>query len=550
MDTFVSKLWTNVTRDLYVYGIQKSHSQRLNQDFGLLVSYAAISIALLSYVLNAVLQWHHSIKAPVAGRRHFWEPAWVTGLRFARNSSTILRDGYEKFGQSVFKVRRNDCEVTVIPPRYVDELRDLKSHKLSATDAHVKNMVAEYTIGNVDLVRNSDLHRRVVSQRLTPTLGNLLPVVINELKFAFQKEIPPCEDWTAVRIHGVMVNVVARIFARLFVGPNLCRNDEWLQISILFTRNLSITRNILRLLPLGVRPLAARCLPTYWRIYSQLDAAEQLLGPIIQERRDAAARLGSNHVKPDDFLQWMMDDARQDEGSIRDLAHRQLLLSLASVHTTSLRVTHFFLDLCAFPEYLEPLRVETRSVLREDGGIRKTTLNKLHKLDSFLKEPQRMHPMLALTFQRVVKQQLTLKDGLKLPKGTHIAVAAEAIGRDPAVMPDGGDPNIFDPFRYARLREDPDKPENINRYQFATKSSADMHFGHGLDACPGRFFASNEIKLILVFSLLRYDFDYPKGQKRPRSFCYDKSMVPDTNTQVLVRRRQVEQDLRHIIETI
>jgi cytochrome P450 len=30
-------------------------------------------------------------------------------------------------------------------------------------------------------------------------------------------------------------------------------------------------------------------------------------------------------------------------------------------------------------------------------------------------------------------------------------------------------------------------------------------FGYGIHACPGRFFAANEVKIALIFMLLNYD---------------------------------------------
>lgn len=291
----------------------------------------------------------------------------------------------------MFKVLRNDSDILVLPPKYVDELRDLSEDKVSATDANLRNMVGRYTVGNVNVIRHSDLHRRALQQKLTPALGTLIAPIKEELVFALQAEVQECKDWTPTFMTPLIVNIVARVSARIFVGPDLCRNDVWLYTSIHFTKNIGITRNLLRVLPPVVRPVVARLLPSYWRIYSNLATGRRLIGPIIEERRRAAVE-DANWDKPNDFLQWLIDGARPDEGSIADLVHRQLLVSLGSIHTTSMMCTHFFFDLCAHPEYLAPLRDEAMRVLREDGGFKKTTLNKLRKLDSFLRESQRMNP--------------------------------------------------------------------------------------------------------------------------------------------------------------
>jgi hypothetical protein len=45
--------------------------------------------------------------------------------------------------------------------------------------------------------------------------------------------------------------------------------------------------------------------------------------------------------------------------------------------------------LLAHPEYLEPLREEVDAVVREDGWT-KAGLDKMYKIDSFLRETQRL----------------------------------------------------------------------------------------------------------------------------------------------------------------
>jgi len=46
-------------------------------------------------------------------------------------------------------------------------------------------------------------------------------------------------------------------------------------------------------------------------------------------------------------------------------------------------------DLAAYPEYVAPLREEAEAVIKEEGWSKKA-IGKLHKLDSFLKESQRL----------------------------------------------------------------------------------------------------------------------------------------------------------------
>ena len=92
----------------------------------------------------------------------------------------------------------------------------------------------------------------------------------------------------------------------------------------------------------------------------------------------------------------------------------------------------------------------------------------------------------------------------------------------------------FDGFRYYKKRQD---PEEANKHQFAMTDSNNLHFGHGKYSCPGRFFASNEIKLLMAHLLSAYDFMYPPGQSRPRNLTADENLYPDPTARLMMRTR-------------
>lgn len=200
------------------------------------------------------------------------------------------------------------------------------------------------------------------------------------------------DKWVEVQIYEILLRIVARISARVFIGDPACRNEEWLQTSISYTANVFTTVMILRIFPSYLHPVVATILPSAWRVQSNLRTAKKIIIPMIAERRAAAASGDDDYEKPNDLLQWMMDAANENDGQPHKLAHRQLLLSLASIHTTTMSAAHCLYDICYRPEYFEPLREESVEILREDDGWKKPTLNKMRKLDSFLKESQRVNP--------------------------------------------------------------------------------------------------------------------------------------------------------------
>jgi len=93
-----------------------------------------------------------------------------------------------------------------------------------------------------------------------------------------------------------------------------------------------------------------------------------------------------------DILQYLIERAEGKDAEPMSLAAMVLSLSLASNHTTAMALTEALYDLCAHPEYQAVLRDEVQAAIDEDGGWKKTTILKMRKLDSFIKESQRMHP--------------------------------------------------------------------------------------------------------------------------------------------------------------
>lgn len=127
---------------------------------------------------------------------------------------------------------------------------------------------------------------------------------------------------------------------------------------------------------------------------------------------------------------------------------------------------------------------------------------------------------------------ITLSDGTHLPEGTSILAPLSGISHDERYYPS---PEKFDAFRFYRQRQASE--EDANRWQFTSIGEANVNFGAGKHACPGRFFAANQIKMVLAQLLLSYDVRLKEGQARPKCMVVMMSRTPDMKGEVLFRRR-------------
>ncbi|KAI9767732.1 MAG: hypothetical protein M1839_004346 [Geoglossum umbratile] len=449
--------------------------------------------------------------------------------------------------------------LVVLPPSTIEEVRNLPENQVSFIKDVRRMFAAEHTgIGEVpaELIK-------AIKFDLNRNLASILDGLQEEIRYAFNKEFGPCEDWTTIKLFGKLTRVVALLSSFVFVGRPLSREGEWLDLIITYTTSVLAARNALLNYPMFVRPFIAPFLKEIKKIKNYRTRGGELLDPIVKAR---LVRKNNENFQIDDsqsgqgaFISWairhMGDKDRVDP---LVLATQQIVLSFAAIHTTSMAAWHAIFDLACRPEYIQPLRDEINKVITEDcqdveeesfPKLKKGSLTKLQKLDSFLKESQRLSPPGLTSNTRVTTAPLSLSTGHTLPKGTRICFPSYAIHTSPLSTtfspsynpPSAKPPSEFDGFRFYNLRTMEGK-ENL--HQFTTTSTESLNFGHGNHACAGRFFASDEMKLILVELLRNWDFRL-KGNvngiggedKRPQNLFGDLVVLPDPRAEIELRRK-------------
>lgn len=303
-----------------------------------------------------------------------------------------------------------------------------------------------------------------------------------------------------------------------------------------FAKSAKVFRTvvILRAFPSWSHPVVSLFVPSYWRGKGYFRKARQVLGPFIQERLDASSEgreLKEKFLEPC-ALNWLIEIAERSERNVPRLAHTETVLSLAGIHTMLLRQLSVIYDLTAHPKHMDGLRAEIASLVPDWN---KASYTRLRKLDSFMRESQRMAPPTILGLKRIMQQPYTLEDGTHLPKGAYVCVAAHAIENDPKLFPE---PEKFDGLRSFR-DEGPDPDVNI--HAFAATETTVLGFGYGKTACPGRFFASLVIKMSIVKLISEYEFKFMPGQGRPKSWVVHEFLFASPWDKIQVRRRRANE---------
>ncbi|KAH9907589.1 putative cytochrome P450 [Xylariomycetidae sp. FL2044] len=494
--------------------------------FHILSSPWALNLGLAIFVIALVSGWFRKNKpfqVPIAGG----DSVDVNELkaRYVQEADVLLREGYEKFQNTIFQVITPDGPRLFLPRKYAHDLKGFNRHQASGMKALGDRHIGQYT--TID--HESDIMLGAIKIDLNRNLGTFVGDVEQEVAHCFETQFPACDEWTPIDLHEKLLRVVAQASARIFVGYPMCRNEDWLDCSTKFAMDVMTGGEKLKQWHPYLRPIAQYWVPEMTRIRGDHQHALDLLGPELKRR--------AIESKPhNDMIQWMQDRAKRTGDKTfddKELANLQMLTATAAIHTTRLAIIHALYDLAARPEYVEPLRNEIREVTKDSNGVlTKQHLTQMKLLDSFMKESQRHSPPSVATFQRKAMIPIDLSNGFHIPAGTIVQCNTNMLDETPAAW---GDPHAFDGFRFHRLRRS--QAENANRYQFASPSYDSMQFGFGNDACPGRWFASNQIKIILAYVLSRYNVRFEDGVVgRPKNLMFEVNVLADPTKMVLFRK--------------
>ncbi|KAK7909135.1 cytochrome P450 [Apiospora marii] len=445
------------------------------------------------------------------------------------------QEGYTKYhskGQP-FLAKVFGEDYWVLPPKYLADIKSAAPKSLSFFQALSDSFNMQASVGNL---YSSNVEIKVVTQYLNKRFPKLVPLLADEADFAVEKEMGDIAEWRSYNAAGLCARLIHRTTSRVLVGPQLCRDEEYLDVTARFARTVLVHGTLWNFVALGpLRRLFAWL--TIGGHRRNLDHATGMLLPVIQNRmidRDNGADIAAEH---EDMLQWILDTPGSIPGdeTPRRQAHHLLQQTFAASSATGVLVTHALYQLLMLPGYVEPLRQEIERVLLEQGGWTDGALNNMSLLDSFFRETMRMYPAGSLTVARtVMDDSFTFHDGFKLQRGQKMIFPSLAIHMDPNNYKD---PRQFDGFRFAKLE---------GRQKAASASTVDttfLQFGYGPHACPGRFYAVKKAKLVLGRLLQHYEFQWDgKRSSRPPGMAFEAQMVPNREAKVLFRSRGPPKD--------
>ncbi|OAA39998.1 cytochrome P450 monooxygenase [Metarhizium rileyi] len=517
---------------------ETSYDLHFHDLFAAPLLWASVLLVLIALYFRISSHVQHDCDFALANPPRWYELKIIKQFQFLFNGISELNKARDMAKGKPFRLLTNSREVIVLPPSYAEVLNT------EARLSFARYFADEFdgdgkTPGLEPYKLIADPCKRIsklISKRLTRALNTIPIKMSSEASFAIEHNFGSCTDWKEATIHRHHLDIIARMISRLFWdGDEVCRDERWLNIIKEWSVNSVIAAFMINMAPAFLRPLIRRFSPVVRTARDDYQAARQFIEPLINARRnvrESCRESGKTVPSFNDFVDWI--DSEEEELSCDPVA-LQMVLNVAAVHPMAALVTNTIAFLASDQSTFGPLRRELVTELRSNG-CQSATLNNLKLLDSSIKESLRLKPPGVFGMHRAALQDMHLPNGLHIHKGDRVFVDIPHM-RDPHVYES---PDTYDMYRFYRMRSQPDQ---AIKAPLVNTSPDHLAFGHGAQACPGRFFAAVLTKVVLSHLLLKYDWKLsPDSDSTSLAIGLTKRVNP--KLKLLFRRRNEEFELK------
>ncbi|RYP49413.1 hypothetical protein DL768_004886 [Monosporascus sp. mg162] len=396
----------------------------------------------------------------------FWSSCWATRPADKREfelvkprpgsahsvSNAIFR-GYQRVSRVTgkpFFVRYWQKDYLILPVKYLPDVRRANRDHLAFLD----------TISDTLFLYN--------------WIAKLSDSMFQESLFAFEKEIGLGNGETkSFKALDVMTAITLRTMTRIIAGKGLSRNEDFLNATRAYFNGNFTTGYIMLKMPFRgiLRDFLAWPLYKYHQYFRQQRLID-MIKPYAAKRMEDH-RLGIHTNVEFDAIQCSLDRLKEfpfndnaGDTPLHTLSHETLQLVWAGGQSPAMTTTTMLFKLLETPLYIDPLREEAQAAVEKHGWT-DAIFNELPKIDSFIRETNRLYPTFSLK-----DVPFTFSDGLTIPPGTRIAFPAEACQQDPDLIVD---PTKFDGFRFVRLAAaDSRQEDGVNRWAASHTSYSNL----------------------------------------------------------------------------
>lgn len=468
--------------------------------------------------------------------------------RYIKEQRQLLLGGYKKYSKNdqTFKTLASHGGYKVILCRkHLEETKHITGKTMSFNKALENNVLAMHT----GAPPRGDWSARALRIEVTKRLDDLVGAMTSQADTCFDEAIPQGDDWTRINLFKLFHKGILGITVGVLCGDELAKDKEWTDAVARFSGNLFGAGAALRKYSYIMRVIMGRLEPICRQLRADRRLAKRKLEPYMRARQAALKQRDGKRYE--DGLQWMVDACGPDT-TPQEFSDTLMRIMNAAIHSSAITSTSVLAELLYRPEYIPELAKEAREVFEGEGVANRRNVDKLRKLDSFIKEtirftaPQSLCKLTAhieddslhvslltpipASVNRYMKTDYTFSDGTTVPAGIVLSAPTDAIYRDPDIFPEA---DVFKPWRFSDMDHDDSK------HQIAFTSEEWLQFGYGVQACPGRWFAAQEMKIMIAKLILEFDMkmDVEASGKAPSPKYVEAMQITPAHYWMYIKRK-------------
>ena len=173
-----------------------------------------------------------------------------------------------------------------------------------------------------------------IQTNLTRDVGKVLEILQDEVVTAVNQSVPKhCEDWANIVMYESVVNIVAMMSSRVFVGLPLSRNEEWLEPMRRYLIDAIYAEAELWKLPQWSLPITAHFNPIVKKTMGYRNTIRRLISPLVKQRLHEMKQ--TDFQKPNDILQTLIEYEDIQKKDLEYYTDAFSNFALASMQNTS-----------------------------------------------------------------------------------------------------------------------------------------------------------------------------------------------------------------------
>ena len=316
--------------------------------------------------------------------------------RYVRDLKDLLESGYRKYSKQglPFKVKipiggYSVRYRVVLPKDHLEEMKHLSNNTFSWALASAVIFAQDFT----GAPPRGPWSGKALRVGIHQNLGDITKKLDQQIDMYFGTHLPQNSSMPmSIRFMDFFVPAIANITSSLLVDERLSSNPEWIQQTCDFAVNRYKSADDVRAYPPLLAALVAPLIPSVRQLRKSRRYVKEQMTPLYEDMkmRQNSGILSKEKCRKGAFgYEWLWGGA-PDDVTLDDFSDTMMRTLIASIHTTAKTISVALIDLLSQPQYMDELRQEVMEATEFDGSI---DIEKLFKMDCFLKESQRLTPV-------------------------------------------------------------------------------------------------------------------------------------------------------------